>query len=258
MSSPVCVLTGATGGIGRAIALRLAKEGWRVLLVGRNIKQLAALQLECGNDAEYFQADLSNSESRNDLAKFAQQIGGATLLINNAGVNVMQGFSEISEQQIDHLLNINLNVPIKLCQLFLPQITRNKGTIVNIGSSFGSIGYPYQTLYCASKFGLRGMTEALARELSHSDVKVLYLAPRATDTAINSPQVRAMNKELGNTMDPPEKVADALIDLIKSKKRRRFIGFPETLFARINGAFPSLVDNAIAKQLPKIKSFFAN
>ena len=56
----------------------------------------------------------------------------------------------------------------------------------------------------------------------------------------------------------PEKVADALIDLIKSKKRRRFIGFPETLFARINGAFPSLVDNAIAKQLPKIKSFFAN
>ena len=112
--------------------LRLAKEGWRVLLVGRNIKQLAALQLECGNDAEYFQADLSNSESRNDLAKFAQQIGGATLLINNAGVNVMQGFSEISEQQIDHLLNINLNVPIKLCQLFLPQITRNKGTIVNM------------------------------------------------------------------------------------------------------------------------------
>ena len=66
------------------------------------------------------------------------------------------------------------------------------------------------------------MTEALARELSHSDVKVLYLAPRATDTAINSPQVRAMNKELGNTMDPPEKVADALIDLIKSKKTSPF------------------------------------
>ena len=136
------------------------------------MKELAALQLECGNDAEYFQADLSNSESRDDLAKFAQQIGGATLLINNAGVNVMQGFSEISEQQIDHLLNINLHVPIKLCQLFLPQVTRNKGTIVNIGSSFGSIGYPYQTLY--RKLWQRD-DQALARELSHSDVKVLCL-----------------------------------------------------------------------------------
>lgn len=258
MSAPICVLTGATGGIGQAIARLLAKQGWRLLLVGRDHAQLSKLQGQCENDAEIFVGDLNLLETRTQLADFAKQLGGAALLVNNAGVNVMQGFNEISEHQIDQLLAINLIVPIKLCQLFLPQITAHSGTIVNVGSSFGSIGYPYQTLYCASKFGLRGMTEALARELSHSKVRVLYLAPRATDTAINSPQVRAMNKALGNTMDPPEKVAQALSDLINSTNRRRFIGFEETLFARINGMFPSLVDNAIAKQLPKIKSFFVN
>ncbi|KPH65571.1 MULTISPECIES: SDR family oxidoreductase [Pseudoalteromonas] len=258
MNKSICVLTGATGGIGHAIALQLAQQGWRLVLVGRDEAALKRLQGECNDQAEIFQGDLSEANVRDELALFTQQLGGAQLLINNAGINVMQAFSEITEQQIDQLIAINLTVPIKLCQLFLPQITAKNGTIVNIGSSFGSIGYPYQTLYCASKFGLRGMTEALSRELSHSKVRVLYLAPRATDTAINSPQIRAMNKALGNTMDSPEQVAKALIILMNSTKKRRFIGFPEGFFARINGVFPSIVDNAIEKQLPKIKSFFTN
>ncbi|WP_350609614.1 SDR family NAD(P)-dependent oxidoreductase, partial [Pseudoalteromonas sp. 41-MNA-CIBAN-0057] len=84
-----------------------------------------------------------------------------------------------------NLLSTNLAVPMKLCQLFLEQLQANTGTIVNVGSSFGSIGYPYQTLYCASKFGLRGFSEALSRELSDTGVRVTYLAPRATDTDIN-------------------------------------------------------------------------
>jgi short-subunit dehydrogenase len=144
---------------------------------------------------------------------------------------------------------------MRLCQLFLAQLHANKGSIVNVGSSFGSIGYPYQTLYCASKFGLRGFSEALSRELSDTPVKVSYLAPRATDTDINDAQTRAMNKALGNQMDSPKLVADELVALLNSNKTRRFIGFPEKLFARINGVFPRIVDNAIAKQLPKIKQF---
>lgn len=258
MNRPLCVLTGATGGIGQAVALKLIQHGWRLLLVARQQAQLEALQVKCGQDCEIFIGDLTSAQTRQKLLEHAKSLGGATMLINSAGINVMQGFSEMTEQQIDDLLIVNLSVPIKLCQLFLPQILAKKGSIVNVGSSFGSIGYPYQTLYCASKFGLRGMTEALARELSHCDVKILYLAPRATDTNINSVQVRAMNKALGNTMDPPDKVADALISLLKSGNSRSYIGFPERLFVKLNGVFPSLVDNAIAKQLPKIKSFFAD
>ena len=254
MNSSLCVLTGATGGIGKAIAHALYAQGWKLLLVGRNTQALEELSTACP-DSEIFTGDLTDDATRNNLAIKAKQLGGVKLLINNAGVNTMQSLERTSSEQIDCMLNTNLSVPIKLCQLFLGQLQFTKGTIVNIGSSFGSIGYPFQTLYCASKFGLRGFTEALSRELNGSGVKVAYLAPRATDTAINNDKTRAMNKELGNKMDSPELVAKELLILINSNQTRRFIGFPEKLFARINGVFPNIVDNAIAQQLPKIKRF---
>lgn len=256
MSSALCVLTGATGGIGQAIAKVLYAKGWKLLLVGRNTQALDKLSSECP-DSEIFAGDLTDNVTRINLAIKAKQLGGVKLLINNAGVNTMQSLEHTCCEKIDTMISTNLSVPIKLCQLFLAQLQQTNGTIVNIGSSFGSIGYPFQTLYCASKFGLRGFTEALSRELNGSGVKVAYLAPRATDTSINSSKTRAMNKELGNKMDSPELVAQELLILINSNQTRRFIGFPEKLFARINGAFPSVADNAIAKQLPKIKRFLS-
>lgn len=254
MNTGLCVLTGATGGIGQAIAKTLHGQGWQLLLVGRNSETLNTLSSQCPGSM-VFVGDLTVAENMLALAIKAKKLGGAKLLINNAGINVMQSLSNCSSEQIDNLLSTNLAVPMKLCQLFLAQLHANKGTIVNVGSSFGSIGYPYQTLYCASKFGLRGFSEALSRELSDTGVKVTYLAPRATDTDINDAQTRAMNKALGNQMDSTQLVADELVALLNSNKTRRFIGFPEKLFARINGVFPGIVDNAIAKQLPKIKQF---
>jgi short-subunit dehydrogenase len=256
MSSSLCLLTGATGGIGQAIAKALYAKGWKLLLVGRNAQALEKLSATCP-DSEILIGDLTDDTTRIHLAVKAKQLGGVKLLINNAGVNAMQSLEHTSSEQIDNMLSTNLSVPIKLCQLFLGQLQYTKGTIVNVGSSFGSIGYPYQTLYCASKFGLRGFTEALSRELNGSGVKVAYLAPRATDTTINNSKIRALNKELGNKMDSPELVARELLALLDSNQTRRFIGFPEKLFVRINGAFPRIVDNAIAKQLPKIKRFLS-
>jgi short-subunit dehydrogenase len=256
MSSSLCVLTGATGGIGQAIAKALYAKGWKLLLVGRNAQALEKLSAACPG-SEIFIGDLTDDITRINLAVKAKQLGGVKLLINNAGVNTMQSLEHTSSEQIDNMLSTNLSVPIKLCQLFLGQLEYTKGTIVNVGSSFGSIGYPFQTLYCASKFGLRGFTEALSRELYGSGVKVAYLAPRATDTTINNSKTRALNKELGNKMDSPELVARELLALLDSNQTRRFIGFPEKLFVRINGAFPRIVDNAIAKQLPKIKRFLS-
>ncbi|KTF16626.1 SDR family oxidoreductase [Pseudoalteromonas sp. H105] len=254
MKRRVCILTGATGGIGQAIAKTLSEQGWHLLLVGRDAQLLATLSTQCTR-CDVFAGDLTKRETQLALLEKAQQIGGASLLINNAGINSMQSIESMKEQQIEAILDTNLTVPIKLCQLFLNQLRESEGTIVNVGSSFGSIGYPYQTAYCASKFGLRGFTEALSRELTDSKVSVTYLAPRATDTAINNCQIRALNEKLGNKMDPPEVVAKDLVALINSKKTQRFIGYPEKIFARINALFPHLVDKAIAKQLPIIKRF---
>ncbi|KTF08605.1 SDR family oxidoreductase [Pseudoalteromonas sp. 10-33] len=256
MSGALCVLTGASGGIGQAFAKMLHDQGWSLLLVGRNKQALEALNKTLPN-SEVFIGDLTDEATRVNLAIKANQLGGTKLLINNAGINVVQGLKQTSSDHIDSVLSTNLLVPIKLCQLFLQQLESSKGIIVNVGSSLGSIGYPYHTLYCASKFGLRGFTEALSRELNGSGVNVTYLAPRATDTSINNDQTRAMNKALGNRMDTPERVAKELLTLINSSKKRRFIGFPEKLFVRINGAFPGIVDGAIGKQLSIIKRFLS-
>ena len=143
-----------------------------------------------------------------------------------------------------------------LTQTLLPELQRKSSAmIVNVGSAFGSIGYPGFTGYSASKFGLRGFTEALKRELSDSAVQVLYFAPRATDTSINSDAVVAMNRELGNQSDSPALVAAALVQQIQQNQARRFIGWPEQLFVRVNAVLPGIVDKALAAKLAVIRRY---
>ena len=113
--------------------------------------------------------------------------------------------------------------------------------------------FPGQCGYSASKFALRGFSQALRRELSDRNIRVAYLAPRATDTDMNVDAVVAMNKELGNRTDSPDIVARALIDLLNGSSGARFIGWPERFFIKLNSLFPSLVDSALGKQLPVIR-----
>lgn len=125
--------------------------------------------------------------------------------------------------------------------------------MVNLGSAFGSLGYPGFSLYCASKFGLRGFSEALARELADSKIRILHLAPRATATAMNDRRVDALNETLGNAVDPPEAVARALLRLLRGRRRRLALGRPEILFGLLNALTPGSVDAGIARQLPVIR-----
>jgi len=134
-------------------------------------------------------------------------------------------------------------------------LARPQGQIVNIGSIFGSIGYPGSTVYCASKFGIRGFSEALNRELMDTNVKVRYFAPRATKTAINNEQVVAMNNALGTKMDSADYVANEFVAFLQSANLRQYLGWPEKLFVRVNSLIPNIVDKSIFKQLPIIKHF---
>jgi short-subunit dehydrogenase len=122
-----------------------------------------------------------------------------------------------------------------------------------MGSGFGSIGFAGYCGYSASKFALRGFSEALRRELADTQIDVLYLAPRATLTDMNPDEAVALNNELGNTMDTPERVASELMMLLNNAQRTRYIGWPERFFITLNNLFPSLVDKALNKQLPAIR-----
>jgi short-subunit dehydrogenase len=132
---------------------------------------------------------------------------------------------------------------------------QSNSTLVNVGSAFGALGYPYFASYCASKFGLKGFTEALKRETANSSMKVMYFSPRATHTKINSAAVVAMNKRMGNHMDEPSTVARALIKQLKSGTPRASIGFAEGFFAKLNAIFPALVDKALSGKLAVISQF---
>jgi short-subunit dehydrogenase len=129
--------------------------------------------------------------------------------------------------------------------------------VVNIASTFGAIGFPGYSVYSASKYAIRGFSQALARELSDTSVRVGCILPRATKTSINSDQVVEMNRKLSVAMDAPEKVADAVVKFIGSDRGELALGWPEKFLVRLNSVFPALVGNAISKKLPLIKQYAA-
>lgn len=259
MRGKIVLLTGATGGIGRAIAQRLASEGAQLILVGRSSQTLNQLAQELNfkqSKGFVLQADIASHEGREKirtaLIALPQPVD---VLINCAGISLFGFLPDNEPEAIETLIHTNVTATILLTRLVLPFLHKSAGRIVNVGSSFGGLGYPGFTAYCASKFALRGFSEALRRELSDSAIQVAYLAPRATNTSLNSSAICSMNSELGNAMDEPEVVAFALLRMLSAKRLRDCnIGWPERLFLRINSLFPRLIDGALRKQLPVIRS----
>ncbi len=256
----IVLLTGATGGIGRAVAQRLATEGAILILVGRSLpalQQLAQeLDLQANNGfvlAEDIATHSGREKIRTALVALPQPLD---VLINCAGISLFGFLTDNAPEEIEQLINTNLTATILLTRLALPFLHPERGRILTLGSSFGGLGFPGFAAYCASKFALRGFSEALRRELSDSSIQVAYLAPRATDTALNSPAIVAMNKELGNAMDEPQRVANVVAKMLLAPQMRdRNIGWPERLFLRINSIFPRIIDAALNKQLPIIRRY---
>ncbi|QFT56554.1 SDR family oxidoreductase [Microbulbifer sp. THAF38] len=254
------LITGASGGIGSAISRLLAEQGHRLLLQGRNTARLQQLKvgLPHSDRHQVLVADLCDGASRSELVRSCEQLpGGVDVLVNNAGIASFSLLSDIGDAELGRLLHTNLIAPMALTRDLLPTLQRSEhAAIINIGSAFGHIGHPGFGAYGASKAGLHGFTETLRRELAGSKVRVHYLAPRAVDTPLNSDAVNDLNRALGNKSDSPQFVAAQCLRLLQSKHgRRRFIGWPERLFIKVNALLPSLVDSALAKKLPLVRQF---
>lgn len=250
------LLTGASGGIGQALVERLVAEGARLLLVGRQLEPLQALALRFPGQVEVLQADLGERGGREAVVAAAQRFGGLNTLINAAGINHFGLLEQQDEDAIAALIGLNVTATLQLTQRLIPLLRQQgRALVVNLGSTFGSIGYPGFSAYCASKFALRGFSEALRRELADTQVRVLYFAPRATRTAMNAANVMAMNDELKVAMDEPQNVAAQLVEAIRREREESYLGWPEKLFVRLNSLLPRVVDQALRKQLPVIQRF---
>jgi len=253
------LITGASGGIGRALVAMLLDEGAHVLLSGRDHEALSAVvqgHAERERTA-VFSADLTRASDRAALCDFASRWrGGINVLINNAAVNDFSLLRSQSAESLEVAIATNLVAPIDLCRRLSACLERSETAhIVNIGSVFGSIGFAGNSVYCATKFGLRGFSEALRRELANTSIQVHYFAPRATRTAFNSDLVNDMNEALGNASDDPAQVARSIVGALQADQVECVIGWPEKFFARLNALLPRLVDAALLQKLATIREF---
>jgi len=178
------------------------------------------------------------------------------VLINNAGLMDFTLFERQEPKRIEQVIGVNVIAPMLLVRAVLPLLLKqDSGRIVNIGSTFGSIGFPHFATYCASKFAMRGFSEALRRELVDSQIGVTYVSPRATKTPLNDDVTTRMLEETKTNMDEPEYVAGQIVLAIERDCKEHFIGQPESFFARLNGMFPRLVDNGLLKNTRIARKF---
>jgi short-subunit dehydrogenase len=251
------VLTGAAGGIGSATAARLAQAGAKLVLADLNAEPLGRLATHLGppHVLSAVAADVATDAGRAALLAAARE-QEVNVLVNLAGINPFGLFTEQTTAEIAKAFSINAVAPLLLCHALLPVLLeRPQAHIVNVGSTFGSIGFPGFAAYSASKFAVRGFSEALRRELADTVVRVHYVAPRATKTALATDRVRAMNAELRVGMDTPQTVAAAVLGVLEHESRELLLGVPERLFAKLNALLPGLVDRSLRRQLPVIRRY---
>ena len=180
------LITGASGGIGAAIARLLHNRGANVILSGTQIERLNSLSEELGERAIVIAANLSDKEAANDLAKTAQdQVGVIDVLINNAGLTRDNLAMRMSDEDWQLVLDVNLSAAFRLSKSVLRLMMKNRwGRIINVTSVVGSIGNPGQINYASSKSGLTGMTKALAQEVASRGITVNCVSPGFIDTAM--------------------------------------------------------------------------
>ena len=200
-SARVALVTGASQGIGRAVALRLAQDGFSVALAARNednLKQVAAEIAAAGGHAEIFTLDVSNEESIKAAAKAVlARFGKLDVLINNAGITRDNLLLRMKRADWDDVLQTNLTGAFLLTQALMGSMIRARsGRIVNISSVVGRIGQAGQANYAASKAGLIGFTKSLARELASRGVTANVVAPGY----IESPMTAVLDEKQNATI----------------------------------------------------------
>ena len=248
------ILTGASSGIGRSLALQLASNGVRQVLVARSREKLEAVCaeiIESGGEALAVVGDVTDRATRDAaLQRVESEWGGLDLLINNAGVGAYGRFAEVSPDRLRTLMEVNLFAAAELLREATPLLRSGEDSVVvNMGSILGCLGLPFSSEYCASKFALHGLSDAIRPELKRIGIDLLLVAPGTTSTEFAENVVDAHGEPPWTRHGgvSPEYVASKTIRALK--KRRTFVvpnrqGWWLLLANRLA---PGLVDRVLAR-----------
>lgn len=252
----IALITGAGSGIGRALAIQAAALGIETILVGRRPEALSATAslLPGTAKAHILPADITEPADRAAIVDFIRdRFGRLDFLVNNAGSVAVGPFETMPEADFDRLLTVNLIAPAALIRLALPLLRHaSAGRIVNVGSMFGDIAFPRFASYSATKFGLRGLSDGLRRELAADGIGVTYAAPRATKTPA-ADSFDALTKPMGMVLDAPEDIARKIWTAVLAGKPRVFPGRGERVATILQAMLPKLLDGHIAGLEKKVR-----
>lgn len=246
----IALVTGAGSGIGRAIAVELSRRGTRTILLGRSVSALNETRalLARPDSAWVLPLDLTDADARANIAeRVAALAQSLDVLVNNAGIVTAGPLTEQDDDAWRHMMEVNVLAPMSVTRNLLPLLMRSgQGRVVNVGSMFGDIAFPFFAAYSASKFALRGWSEGLRRELADHGVGVTYCAPRGTRT----PAAAGFSfyvKAFAMRLDPPETVAKRIVDGIRANARDVYPRGPERFFLLMQRLFPSQVDDGLRR-----------
>ncbi len=200
----VIIVTGASRGIGKDIAITLAKKGYKVIAnYNKSEKEAILLKEELDKqniDIDIFKADVSLREEGHKLVEYSlKSYGRIDVLINNAGIAEYKMFLDETDEDWNRVINTNLYSAFMMCQEVIPSMIHNKsGNIINISSIWGMVGSSLEVIYSVSKAGIDGLTKGLAKELGPSNIRVNSVAPGAIDTDMNKDLTKEELIELEN------------------------------------------------------------
>jgi short-subunit dehydrogenase len=249
-----CVLiTGAGSGIGRALAIEAAQRGMVVALCGRRETALEATGALLDRQGQHLviPADITNPQDRRRIVEIiADRWKALDILVNNAGVVEGGALEKFDDDAIRRTFLTNVIAPMALTRDLMPLLLAARPSrVVNIGSVFGDIAYPQFSGYSASKFALRGFSNALRREWKQAGIGVTYAAPRATRTAA-AVAFDDLIARANMTVDAPTQVARQIWRSVASGRDSIYAPAPERIYVLVQRIFPQIIDWALSRQAP--------
>jgi NAD(P)-dependent dehydrogenase (short-subunit alcohol dehydrogenase family) len=252
LKGKIALITGAGSGIGRELAIDAARRGMTVALMGRRPEALHETLSMMGSRRGHvaLPGDITDPNVRIALLHYiGRWWGRLDVLVNNAGTIAVGPLMRTTDADLERVMATNVIAPAALIRDLLPLLHRGAPSrVVNVGSIFGDIAYPLFSAYSASKFGLRGLSIALRRELKEFGVGITYAAPRATNTDAAGAFARLIDP-LQMRIDDPAKVARDIWGAVARDADSVYAKGPERLFVLVQRLFPQLVDRSVAGQM---------